>query len=60
MLAQNMTQVKPRSPAVMQRLKEHDLTRLNGLTVVAIYSKEENGAKKHGFYPMETTCRYQS
>ena len=28
-----MTQVKPRSPAITQRLLEHDLTRLNGLTI---------------------------
>ena len=33
MLVQNMTQVKPRSPAITQRLLEHDLTRLNGLTI---------------------------
>ena len=34
MLVQNMTQVKPRSPAITQRLLEHDLTRLNGLTII--------------------------
>ena len=36
MLVQNMTQVKPRSPAITQRLLEHDLTRLNGLTIELI------------------------
>ena len=47
MLVQNMTQVKPRSPAITQRLLEHDLTRLNGLTIqqIRIYitlSKKSN------------------
>ena len=41
MLAQNMTQVKPRSPAVTQRLLEHDLTRLNGLTIQLKKDKRE-------------------
>ena len=39
MVVQNMTQVKPRSPAITQRLLEHDLTRLNGLTI-SCYSSE--------------------
>ena len=38
MLVQNMTQVKPRSPAITQRLLEHDLTRLNGLTIIPVRS----------------------
>ena len=38
MLVQNMTQVKPRSPAITQRLLEHDLTRLSGLTISCISS----------------------
>ena len=32
-------QVKPRSPAITQRLLEHDLTRLNGLTIFACKCK---------------------
>ena len=42
MLAQNMTQVKPRSPAVTQRLLEHDLTRLNGLTIEGLNNEQWN------------------
>ena len=42
MLVQNMTQVKPRSPAITQRLLEHDLTRLNGLTIVQWGSEIRN------------------
>ena len=47
MLVQNMTQVKPRSPAITQRLLEHDLTRLNGLTIVCIEIDQIKMANMH-------------
>ena len=44
MLVQNVTQVKPRSLAITQRLLEHDLTRLSGLTIVILPPRMFTGA----------------
>ena len=53
MFVQNMTQVKPRSPAVTQRLLEHDLTRLNGLTIINICSDIQLKIAALNFIPNE-------
>ena len=53
MLVQNMTQVKPRSPAVSQRLLEHDLTRLNGLTIPLCTQAQLRGVIRDGVLPLD-------
>ena len=55
MLVQNMTQVKPRSPAITQRLIEHDLTRLNGLTIPYCSSTGQMGKTNQVQYSQHPT-----